>query len=252
MYALFCALWRKHVFPFSPVGGACTLVISCGFYELSFFGLSSCIFIHAPPYSPFDILCFTLLLKRSYAVYFHCFFFFFFLHVSCYGAYTSVIYLLHSWVMENMAFPEQDHWQQLNVKFITSPTPSLRSSSLSLCFHSLTSHSVFASSAKHHPLLPPTLAALMQFHPQRWRADSYNYPSVCEMNHWAADWAAWWETSILSSTTECSQPSTPSLAGMNIFIATVEKDRVWSAAPVCCSRNYDIWQGNVVITNTVT
>lgn len=97
-----------------------------------------------------------------------------------------------------------------SIKFITSRSSSSSSSFLSLCFHVLTSHSVFASSANHRPAPLPTLAVLMQFHPQRWRADSYNYPSVCEMNHWAADWAAWWETSIVSCTTECSQPSTPS------------------------------------------
>ncbi len=40
-----------------------------------------------------------------------------------------------------------------------------------------------------------------------WGADSYNYPSVCEMNHWVGDWAAWWETSILSLANEWAVPS---------------------------------------------
>lgn len=40
-----------------------------------------------------------------------------------------------------------------------------------------------------------------------WGADSYNYPSVCEMNHWVGDWAAWWETSILSRANKWAVPS---------------------------------------------
>lgn len=40
-----------------------------------------------------------------------------------------------------------------------------------------------------------------------WGADSYNYPSVCEINHWVGDWAAWWETSILSWANEWAVPS---------------------------------------------
>lgn len=126
-------------------------------------------------------------------------------------AHTAVISWLHCGVTENIVFPEQDNWHQLNefhyisYSIFTLVIPvslfSLTHFSLRLCF-------------LRQPTYPPplpTLAALMQFHPQRWREDSYNYPSVCEMNHWAADWAAWWETSILSSTTECSQPSIPSL-----------------------------------------
>lgn len=95
----------------------------------------------------------------------------------------------------------------------------------------------------------PTLAALMQFHPQRWRADSYNYASVCEMNHWAADWAAWWETSILSSTTECSQPSTPSLCWCPGLAHVHIHCHCWERRGVVCNRctlfrtNYGSWRG---------
>lgn len=87
----------------------------------------------------------------------------------------------------------------------------------------------------------PTLAVLIQFHPQRWRADSYNYPSVCEMNHWAADWAAWWETSILSRATECSQPSTSSLCRCPGLARVHAQCHCWEEQGVVCSRCV-LWQ----------
>lgn len=59
------------------------------------------------------------------------------------------------------------------------------------------------------PLVSSTSSVLCQspFSLSRgWEADSYNYPSVCEMNHWVGDWAAWWETSILSRVNEWAVP----------------------------------------------
>ena len=167
-------------------------------------------------------------------------------------AHTAVI----SGVNKNIVFPKQDHWHQLNEFHYTSPPCRL---CLFVFTHSLLTVS-FCQNHRPSPPTPhsplPTLAALMQFHPQRWRADSYNYPSVCEMNHWAADWAAWWETSILSSTTECSQPSTPSLCwcpGLaHVHTELGERGRVWSAAAEHCSRSHDSYQGNVVSINSVT
>lgn len=192
---------------FTSRGSLYTCYYLCSFQ--AFFRLSW-IFFHAPPYSCFDNLCFTLLLKRSYIVYFQCLFVLFTLVVNClWCSHSSDLFalLLCQW---KYCFSPNKTIDNSSIKFITSRSSSSPLSFLSLCFHLLTSHSVFAFSANHYPPPLPSLAALMQFHPQRWRADSYNYPSVCEMNHWAADWAAWWETSIVSSTTECSQPSTPS------------------------------------------
>lgn len=103
-------------------------------------------------------------------------------------------------------------------------------------FHSLTS-----CSQPKSPQLPlPTL----RFGPQRWRADSYNYPSVCEMNHWVADWAAWWETSILSGTTLCSGFSIVSLPMPG---AGTHKLRKGGCGPVCAEADA-VWQSYVFIT----
>ena len=125
---------------------------------------------------------------------------------------------------------------QLN--FTTSPTPSSLLSLLSLCFHSHTSHFILASCTSYHPPPLPTLALPMQFHPQRWRAEPYNYPSVCEMNHWAADWAAWWETSILNSSSECSQPSASSLC--------------WCPGLACVHTQCHCWKRQGVVWNHCT
>lgn len=63
------------------------------------------------------------------------------------------------------------------------------------------------------------------------------------MNHWAADWAAWWETSILSSATECPQPSPSSPRcscpgpARTYSAPPPEKDGVWSAVAASCSRD---------------
>lgn len=60
------------------------------------------------------------------------------------------------------------------------------------------------------PLVSSTSSVLCQSplsFSRGWGADSYNYPSVCEMNHWVGDWAAWWETSILSRANEWAVPS---------------------------------------------
>lgn len=65
---------------FTSRGRLYTCYYLCSFQ--AFFRLSW-IFIHAPPYSCFDNLCFTLLLKRSYIVYFQCLFVLFTFVVNC-------------------------------------------------------------------------------------------------------------------------------------------------------------------------
>lgn len=135
-------LWGKHVCPVSPVGGACTLTISCGFYELFFVGLSSCIFIHAPPYSLFDILCFTLLLKRSYAVYF------FFFHITCQLLWSLHISDLFASFLSHGKYGFS--W--------TRPLTTVKLSSLHLPLHPYARHPclfVFIHSLLTQSLLPP-------------------------------------------------------------------------------------------------
>lgn len=140
------------------------------------------------------------------ALYYHCFSLF--CHISC----KWFARLRHQWLvcfstesLKIMVLLNKTINTSCQLNFTTSPTPSSLWAFLSLSFPSL--HPAFL-----HPTSPlPTPAVLMHFHPQRWRAESCNYPSVCEMNHWATDWAAWWETSILSSLTECSQPTAPYL-----------------------------------------
>lgn len=145
------------------------------------------------------------------------------------SAQTAVIILLHCGVTE------QDHWHQLSNEFHYI-SYSIFTFVVHVCFL-LTDFSLCVDFLhQYHPSLFPTLASLMQFHPQRWRADSYNYPSVCEMNHWAADWAAWWETSILSSTTECSPPSTPSLCWCPGLARVHTHCHRWERKGVVCNR----------------
>lgn len=132
---------------------------------------------------------------------------------------------------------------------LSSLNPLLHLHSCLFVLHSLTFCPVFALPGKQPSPPFPTL----RFSPQRWRADSYNYPSVCEMNHWVADWAAWWETSILSGTTECAQASPSSLCSCPGLARTCSppllRKQGCGLQPVCAVAE-DLWQRHVLIKNT--
>lgn len=200
-----------------PPGGACTPAISfCSF----------CSFImNLHPAS--DTFPFTLLLKGHVPVHNRLLRLFFHISHDCLRR-SCVSDLLAQW---KCSFS----WtRSLTAVKLSSLHPLLHlhpRHSFVFVLHSLTSCPVFGIPNQTAPRLPlPTLP----LGPQRWRADSYNYPSVCEMNHWVADWAAWWETSILSGSTECAPSSLSLMPGC--WHATAEGGRVWSAARVCCGK----------------
>lgn len=172
----------------------------------AFFTLLSCIFI----YVFLNRLRFNIHLKRSCSVSVH--HFCFVTSCKCFAGFRRqwfVCFVTEPLIELNFS---TNKTISISCQLIspTSPISSLLSSSLSLCFCSLTPHSTLASCTDLHLLPLFSLALFVQFPPQRWGAESYNYPSVCEMNHWVTGWAARWETSILSSLTERSQPSPPS------------------------------------------
>lgn len=72
------------------------------------------------------------------------------------------------------------------------------------------------------------------------------------MNHWVADWAAWWETSILSGTTECAQASPSSLCWCPGLARTcslpAQRKQGCGLQPVCAVA--DMSQRHVLIKNT--
>lgn len=132
------------------------------------------------------------------------------------------------WPHESVASPRT---RPLTAAKLSSSRPLLHLCSRHSCLFvlcSLTSCPVFLTASQNSPPLPPP--PTLRFCPQRWRADSYNYPSACEMNHWVADWAAWWETSILSGTTECARASPSSLRWCPGLASTC-----WGRESVVCS-----------------
>lgn len=84
-----------------------------------------------------------------------------------------------------------------------------------------------------HPYSPPRLRSC-SFIPRGEEQTPIITQVSFEMNHWVADWAAWWETSILNSTTKCAQPSTSSLCwclGLPVHILC----HCWERQGVVCS-----------------
>ncbi len=159
-------------------------------------------------------------------------------------AHTAVISWLHCRVTENIVFPEQDHWHQLNefrcisYSIFTLVIPvslfSLTHFSLRLCFlpptnthpHSppwLRSCSFIPRGEEQTPIITQVsvkwiIGRLIELHDGKHPSWVVRLSVLSSLPHLSAD-AQGWHVCILN--------------------ATAERDRVWSGTAACCSRKHD-------------